>query len=956
MSSLSPGSPSQPLRRFTVQLAVFVSLMLVLGIGGFTAFSTLEQLEWQEKKLIQDTERLLGNLAPTAAGHILTRDYGALERLLTLSANQPEIRALRVINPNQQAITQIQHSPEQPPQAVFEFLSLQPPLAGAPHAVWQDASGQPLAEGHFNPRAERLVVWHALAPLGYPGHLQAEVSTSDLKAQLLARVWNGAIVAILSSAISVALLMLYLRGPVTRIRQASQFAAQLTYHHGEQLPAYQGPEEIEALINALNKTSIWLYTKEMSISAANQRLEAVFGNISDALITLNADDMVESANPAAESLFQLGDSGLVGLMAQQFLPAWTALAPAAERGQAQVETTARRPDGSEFPVDLTLNSFILNGMPYRIAVLRDISERKLAETQLRQTTTRLSALIENLQAGILLEDERRRVVLANDAFCRHFHLPLNPEDLTGQPVAWVYDRILAAFPDPRAAMARVIAIQTARRPVAGEELSLKDTRVMERDFVPMQSGGVFVGHLWQYRDITPRKQNEEALRQAKETAEAANRMKSEFLANMSHEIRTPMNGIIGMTELALDTDLSEEQREYLGLVKTSAGHLLSVINDILDYSKIEAGKLDLSPLDFDPLPFLQETLRTLEMRAREKGLSLALAPGANLPRRICADPNRLRQILVNLIGNAIKFTHTGGVTLHADRDHCDSPDCLHLCVADTGIGIPQDKLGSIFEAFTQADGSITRKYGGTGLGLTISNRLAELMGGRLWVESEERRGTRFHLNLRIASDADEPLEDDLAPDDSLAADSVPSLPTPALRIPRKTVNSSSPRRRGPSNFNDLDSRLRGNDGHFEVSLHVLVAEDNPVNQKLALALLSKLGHEAAVAEDGQVALALYQTAREDQHPFDLILMDVMMPNMDGLTCMALIREAENRGGLPPTPIIALTAHAMQGDRERFLEAGADGYVAKPIKFDELKQEIARLSRAADPALTSRSTT
>ncbi|MDP2434052.1 MAG: ATP-binding protein, partial [Pseudomonadota bacterium] len=584
----------------------------------------------------------------------------------------------------------------------------------------------------------------------------------------------------------------------------------------------------------------------------------------------------------------------VGLPATRLLPEWTRLAPSEGDDKVQAETTALRHNGRSFPADLTLSRFTLYGMPYRIAVARDISERKQAELHLKSTTSRLSALIENLQAGILVEDEERRIVLINRALCRLFAIQTPPENMLGQDCRPITEAMQTLFADLEGFSSRIDDILAARQAVVGEELQLADGRVLERDFVPIRVAGADYGHLWQYRDITPRKQAEKSMRDARDVAENANRMKSEFLANMSHEIRTPMNGVIGMTELALDTDLNPEQREYLELVNSSANHLLGIINDILDFSKIEAGKLSISHEAFSLRPMLEETLRGMEIRAREKNLTLTLEMADGLPTHIAADPGRVRQVLVNLLGNAIKFTDAGDIGLSVDRVGCEQPDCLHLCVADEGIGIAQEKLGSIFDAFTQADGSITRKYGGTGLGLTISSKLVGLMGGRIWVESELGQGTRFHFLLPCTRL--DPMEDDA-------------------------------------------EAVAGEEDIAITGLNILLAEDNPVNRKLATTLLEKLGHRVRIAEDGEQAVAAFAPRR-----FDLILMDMMMPGMDGMSAIARIHELEasNAQGGPRTPIIAVTAHAMRGDMERFLEGGADGYVAKPIRFDELKREITRV--------------
>ncbi len=894
-------------RQLTVQLAVLTALMLVIAISGFTLYTTLQQSRREEASLLRTMETQLQNLAISSAGFLLNRDYSATERLLLLSALHPDIRALRVIGRNNQVITQVLHTPGKEPEATFDFLTLAPSRDTRP--IWLDAHGQPQDGHQFTWNAQRLVLWRSLDEYGYDGALQLEADTTTLKNGLRDIIRDGILAVLLSCSISVFLVIGLLHRPVRVVREAARFAGELTCKLGEQMPEYRGANEISALVNALNETSLWLYTKEMSLSAANQRMEAVLGNISDALLTVNADAVVESANAAACALFGYAEHELVGLPAAQLVPDWERLAPIGGEDKLQAETTALRKNGHSFPADLTLSRFTLYGMPYRIAVARDITERKQAVLHLKRTTSRLSALIENLQTGILVEDEDRRIVLINRSLCRMFGLQESPESLIGLDCVPVAEAIKTQFADTAAFPERIAQVLGACRPVIGEELLLANGRVVERDFVPIRVAGADYGHLWQYRDITTRRLAEESMRNARDVAERANRMKSEFLANMSHEIRTPMNGVIGMTELALDTDLSPEQREYLVLVQSSAQHLLGIINDILDFSKIEAGKLSIAHEPFALRPTLEDTLRGLELRARQKGLTLTLKMADDLPLEVAGDPGRIRQVLVNLIGNAVKFTHEGGVTLTVNREYCEqdrfghggtaadtSPygalDCLHLCVSDSGIGIARKNLDSIFDAFTQADGSITRKYGGTGLGLTISSKLVDLMGGALWVDSEEGQGTHFHFLL-------------------------PCAPVDAAHSGATTSDE------------DMVS-LTG--------LLVLIAEDNPVNRKLAITLMEKLGHRVIVAEDGEQAVAAFAPGR-----FDLILMDMMMPTLDGMGAIARIREMEAQYGADhKTPIIAVTAHTMRGDMERFLEGGADGYVAKPIRFDELKREITRV--------------
>ena len=668
-------------------------------------------------------------------------------------------------------------------------------------------------------------------------------------------------------------------------------------------------------------------------------------------------------------------------------------------------------------------------------------------TQLKANDARLREVTENIPVAVyqyLLPTQGKHSF-------RFFSRGLERiSGLTTEEVMADADRLFdTVHPDDQPQVRASIAISAADQSMWSLDFRLTHQQSGERVWVHGESrprtradgSTLWNGYI---ADISEAKRASDELQRAKEGAEAANRAKSEFLANMSHEIRTPMNGVIGMTELALDTDLSEEQREYLEIVKSSSDALLTILNDILDFSKIEAGKLLIERISFNLWRTVGDTLKTLALRAHGKGLELISDIAPDAPMFVIGDPGRIRQVLVNLIGNAIKFTECGQVVVRVEAaEDLDNRVGVHFSITDSGIGIPPEKLNTIFEAFSQEDSSITRKYGGTGLGLTISARLTEMLGGRIWVESEVGHGSTFHFSAQFERDAQHSAPPNVAQLKGRRVLLVDDNPVNRLVLMRtlesagataheaesgeaaldrlsklaplegETVSAENPQ---TYDLIVLDACMPGIDG-FETALRilslphcatiplimlssggikgdaqrcreigfaayltkpiardelllalnrvldaqqteqpqlitrhlikdeqlpidVLLVEDHPTNQRLATKLLERWGHRVTVADNGLLGVEAMAARR-----FDLVLMDMMMPVMDGLEATQRIRAAELASGARRTPIIAMTANAMQGDRESCIAAGMDDYLAKPIKSQELQQLLARYGGA-----------
>jgi len=662
------------------------------------------------------------------------------------------------------------------------------------------------------------------------------------------------------------------------------------------------------------------------------------------------------------------------------------------------------------------------------------------QRRVRERTETIRATLDSTADGILVVDSTGGLVAYNHKFADMWAVP---EDILMLRNRHALVRIIEPqLIDPGAFDGKIKTGHDDPTAKTDDVVKLKDGRVFERHSEPQIVNRKSVGRVWGYRDVTERKRAEQELQIAKEAAEAANRAKSEFVANMSHEIRTPMNGVLGMIDLLLDSGLNSDQRECAGLAKAAADSLLTIINDILDFSKIEAGKLELESIEFNLRDSLTPTIKTLALRAHQKGLELIFDIRREVPEQVVGDPSRLRQIIINLIGNAIKFTERGEVGLSVALDSSSSNELrLHFVIQDTGVGIAPEKQKLIFEAFSQADGSTARRFGGTGLGLTISSRLVEMMGGKIWVESAPGHGSAFHFtaSLGAGKQAVEPnsivapprLEglavlviDDNATNRRIleemlnrrgmrpklaesgivalqslkeAKDSFAVILTdlnmpdmdgftlveqlrksPQLAGNAKVIMLTSARQRGDaarcrelgvaayltkpvsqSELFEAIARVLGMPGSQPEpaalitrhtmregkKMRVLLAEDNVINQKLAARLLEKHGHHVTVTSNGREALAAL-----DREDFDAVLMDVQMPEMDGFEATAAIRARELKTGRH-LPIIAMTAHAMQGDRERCLAAGMDDYISKPIKIQQLTDVLEKFSVAAPEETT-----
>lgn len=899
------------------------------------------------------------------------------------------------------------------------------------------------------------------------------LTSTALDRLLQARVsalWNRrflvALVAFACMALVVYLAIAFYLAVMQTVAQLDSASVRLLKSHSDDTNfRVDTNDELGQITRSFGSLAARLNAESNSLRNSERRMRGILDGATDAVVTIDSQGTIESVNPAVERNFGYRPDELLGKNISLLMPLPYRsehdgyLRRYLETGVKHIigigrEVMGQRRDGTAFYCDLAVSEIQLDDRRIFTGFLRDISDRKTAEAVLARSNALQRAILEQAAYAIIATTPEGIITTFNPAAERL--LGYSAAEMIGRQTPAVFhleEEVVVRAREFSRELGECIEpgfevfVAKSRRNILNEhEWTYRrqdgsQVSVLLGITALRNAEGEITGFLGIANDITERKRAEIALERALLEAESANRAKSEFLANMSHEIRTPMNGIVGFTDIVLDSSLTSDQREHLEIVKSSADFLLRIIDDILDFSKIEAGKLELAPYPFRLRDNLGDTVKSFAFRAHEKNLELTWQIHADVPDCLVGDAGRLRQILVNLVGNAIKFTSSGevGVTVELVSRN-ESSACLRFIVRDSGIGIPLDRQQQVFEAFSQADSSTTRSYGGTGLGLSISQKLVRMMGGELTLTSEAGRGSTFCFTVELPISHTLPLD---AADESdvdltgirvLVVDDnatnrrilnellrgwgmLPSLADggeaglEAMRqahaegapftlvltdchmpkmdgfmfvekLQQQTEIASvtimmltSAERQGasercqqlgiaatllkPLKQSELKQAIISVLGKFasttriaatippvstiasSKSLRVLLAEDNEVNQKVAVRLLQRLGHRVEVVVNGQLALNALQTEQ-----FDVVLMDIQMPVMDGFQTVTAIRKLEQDTGRHQ-PIIAMTAHALSGDRERCLAAGMDGYVSKPIQLASLVEALSRIAVPAD---------
>jgi PAS domain S-box-containing protein len=677
----------------------------------------------------------------------------------------------------------------------------------------------------------------------------------------------------------------------------------------------------EARVVPLNENHALILTRDITQTKRTQAelrdtqalKQVIFDTLSDGVITINDRGVIIFSNEVTGKIFGYEMHELIGQKLEKLMPDYfkSLHAKGFERynqtGQKKLhswtslELPGQHKLGYEVPLEISFGETFSNGRRIFSGILRDISSRKKNEQILKSTSTRLQNLIKTIQAGVLVEDENRHVVLCNDQFCQMFSIPAPADSLIGMDCSNAAEQSKGLFKNPELFVSRIHDLLAKREVEVNEECELVNGRVYSRDYVPIFIDNEYRGHLWLYRDVSEARQIQNDLLRAKQLAEVSMNAKQDFLAKMSHELRTPINGVLGLTNLMIHSQLSKENMEYLNGIRFSGEHLLSIINDILDLSKIEAGKLQIESIVFNPREVVDQLVQNLKVQAEAKKIKLTMEWESAIPARLLGDPLRLSQVLMNLLSNAIKFTQEGLVNISCKASAIAGQTCeLQFSVKDSGIGIPQDKLDVIFESFTQADQSTAIRFGGTGLGLTIVKQLVEMQGGRILLTSEVGKGSVFTIIL--------PYE-------------VAENPSPVLSAEPKALSSFA-------------------------GSKVLVVEDNPINQLVTKRTLENWQIEVTVANNGVEALRILK----ERSDFNLVIMDVQMPEMDGIEATKRIR----RDFPEPTRsinILAMTASVLHDPRGRVIKAGMQDYISKPFKPAELNQKLSVFLTPGKPTST-----
>ncbi len=674
---------------------------------------------------------------------------------------------------------------------------------------------------------------------------------------------------------------------------------------------YWGRMQFQPIFNNVNQLESFIsFQKDITeerqfeekLKANQERIQKIIESSLDGLIMIDSDSKILIWNKQAESIFGFSEKEALGQNMNKLI-----IFPKLQLSRRnwmdyflksgdtriinrRIEITALKKNGEELPIELSVAAINNEGSRLFSAFVRDISERKKAENELFSVYSRMSALISNLNAAILVEDENHKIALLNNEFCSYFGIPASPETLYGQDSTNSAGQNKHLFKDPEQFVSRINELLEKKQPCFDEELDLIDGRCFSRDYIPIYKNRQFLGNLWQYRDITRQKEEAHMLSEARIQAEQANQAKSLFLANMSHEIRTPMNAIFGIARLLEDYNQNEEQQRLIEGLITSSESLLNIINDILDFSKIEAGLLVIDPVTFNLKEQLSRIMNSLEFKANEKFIELIFNYDEKIFPYQYSDATRISQVLTNLVNNAIKFTEIGSVEMGCRLiDEDNESNIILFWVKDTGIGIEEKNAERIFESFQQEDPGTYGKFGGTGLGLSISKQIVEKLGGEIKVKSSKGQGSAFSFQLKLKKGNEKEYF-------------------------KSNVKTTI-------------------DPHKLAGKELLLVEDVPINQFVIRSIIEKWNIKVTTAMHGKGAIELLK----HQH-FDIILMDKQMPVMNGLEATIYIRQKMNLD----IPIIALTANTVKEVISQCYEAGMNDYISKPFEPYILYEKIARL--------------